>query len=82
MKAWNLLKGPSDTFLTHYCANKTSLCEVSLKGWHCPECGEIPPEEIQFVADLANCNQRPFGFTTINKRSWATKWQVGAYAER
>lgn len=24
-------------------------------GWYCPACGDVAPEEIEFVADLANC---------------------------
>ena len=29
------------------------------EGWYCVMCGEEPPEEIQFVADLADCYCTP-----------------------
>lgn len=56
MKDWDLqpsVARPNVKYLTH--------CECIIAkrredgSWYCPCCGIDAPEEIEFVADLANC---------------------------
>ncbi len=71
LKEWNIADGHASGIdrkvLTHRCginyewAMDIESDEVNHwasktpAGWYCGLCNAVPPEEIQFIADLANC---------------------------
>ncbi len=64
MKDWNIVNKPwgpqPKKMLVHQGCLKSSYlyyaCGKDSRGWVCLGCSLEPPEEIQFVADLANCD--------------------------
>ncbi len=57
MKDWIFAKGRDTMYLKHNCI--VGGCYFASKNkegrWYCEECHIYAPEEIDFVADLANC---------------------------
>ncbi len=81
MKNWDIIDSfgiKGRKYLLHLHPDRTSqnatVCIYSKTGiWYCPQCGEVPPEEMQFVAELAGCVHHP---TTSEYLTDATNWYL------